>query len=331
MSPTSGRSVSFEGRGPAGSPLTDGRQGFGLGAQAEGSSGAAGSVDESIDILMVTYNRPAFTRLSLERLLSTCDEAMRVWLWHNGEHEETLELVQSFLDHPRVYRFHHSVENTGLSGLWKPTNWLLSQASGAFMSKVDDDCLVPENWADVLRRAHGDVPAFGVLGCWRFRPEDFQPTLARSKIKEFAGGHRLLRNCWVEGSGFVMKRACVETFGLMPDGMGFSRYCMHLAAAGWIHGWYYPFLYQEHMDDPRSPYWLPQTDGGAEDTPARTGQATFKRTPDERVRVIRASALQVQRASLDHRRYFGWRAKLRRARSTLMNGLSRRSQSTTHY
>ena len=47
-------------------------------------------MEQSIDILMITYNRPEYTRLSLERLLATCDESMRVWVWHNGTDEETL-------------------------------------------------------------------------------------------------------------------------------------------------------------------------------------------------------------------------------------------------
>jgi hypothetical protein len=270
--------------------------------------------DGSIDILMVTHDRPAYTRLSLERLLSTCDGTMRVWLWHNGEHEETLEVVGSFLKHPQVQGFHHSPENTGRKGLWRPTNWLLSQASGGLVSKVDDDCLVSEDWADVLRRAHEDVPELGVVGCWRFRPEDFRPTLARAKITEYAGDHRILRNCWVEGSGFLMKRACVASVGLIPPRMGFPTYCVQLAAAGWIHGWYYPFLYQEHMGDPRSPYWSLERHAETAHSARRTGPP-----PDDHVKRIRARALYVQRASLDPRRYAGWRAVLRRARSAALS------------
>ena len=178
------------------------------------------SSDDSIDILMVTHDRPVFTQRSLDRLLSTCDESMRVWIWHNGEHGETLELVKSHLGHPRVHRFHHSVENTGHRGLWKPINWLLQGSTGGYLSKVDDDCLVHRDWAAVLRQAHRDVPELGVVGCWRFPPEDFRPELAASKIETFAARHRMLRNCWVEGSGFLMKRECVVSVGLLPGGDG---------------------------------------------------------------------------------------------------------------
>jgi hypothetical protein len=76
---------------------------------------------QTIDILMVTYNSPDSTRLALTRLLETCGEHMRVWLWHNGDHAETLDLVRSFEPHPRAYRFKHSEENVRL---WSPTTRL---------------------------------------------------------------------------------------------------------------------------------------------------------------------------------------------------------------
>jgi hypothetical protein len=261
------------------------------------------STDESIDILMVTHDRPVFTRLSLDRLLSTCDESMRVWIWHNGEHEETLELVRSYLDHPRVHQFHHSVENTGHRGLWKPIDWLLEGSTGGYLSKVDDDCLVSSDWAAVLRQAHRDVPELGVVGCWRFPPEDFRPDLAAPKIETFAAGHRLLRNCWVEGSGFLMKRECVVGAGLLREAMGFPTYCIHLAAAGWVNGWYYPFVHQEHMDDPRSSYWLPQPQRLA--ATVTTTPAVAKAGPPqvERVQRIRRRAVGVQEASIDPRHH----------------------------
>jgi hypothetical protein len=272
--------------------------------------------DESIDVLMVTHNRAGFAALALERLLATCDDRMRVWLWHNGEHAETLDLVRSHLDHPRVAGFHHSVENVGLRGLWKPMNWLFAQATGAYVGKVDDDCLVPEGWADVLRSAHRDVPELGAIGCWRFRPEDIQPDLARGRIAEL-GAHRILRNCWIEGTGFLLKRSIVEDFGPIPPGMSFPTLCKHLALAGWVHGWYYPFLHQEHMDDPRSPYWDAQVERGIRDKPGRRGRVILPPPPEAHVRRIRANALHVQRASLDPRRHLGWRRKVDVARGRI--------------
>ena len=98
-----------------------------------------------VDVLMITYNRPEYTRLALDRLLATGDENLRVWLWHNGAHEETLSVVREHLDHPCVWKFHHSRENAKLRD---PTNWILQEGDSEYVSKVDDDCLVPEGWIE---------------------------------------------------------------------------------------------------------------------------------------------------------------------------------------
>ncbi len=205
------------------------------------------SSPKTIDILYISYNRPDYTKMSLKRLLDTCDDSMRVWVWHNGTDKETLDVLQSFRYHSNFYKFYHSIENKKLNA---PTNWMWSTAKGDFLSKIDDDCLMPLGWADVLRQAHTDMPQFGVIGCWRFPDEDFVPQLANKKIKEFNGGHSLLQNCWIEGSGYLMKRECLVENGLLKENGNFTDYCIQLARKGRINGWYYPFLYQEHLDDP---------------------------------------------------------------------------------
>jgi hypothetical protein len=264
--------------------------------------------DGAVDILMVTHRRPAYTRLALDRLLETCDESMHVWLWHNGDDPETLDLARSYASHPRVGRFHHCPENARLR---EPTNWLWSESSAPYVSKVDDDCLMPDGWAQTLRRAHEDVPELGVVGCWRFQDEDFVPELAEPRIRELAGGHRVLRNLWVEGSGYLMKRACIDQLGLLSPGTSFPTYCKRLARAGWLNGWYFPFLRQEHMDDPRSPHCLLDDEAlaqGSSLTAAERGITTV----DDRVRQIHDFAVHCQSASLDPADFVGWRAGVRR-------------------
>ena len=161
-------------------------------------------------VLMVTYDQPDYLKLSLPRLLDTCGDDARVWLWHNGTDGETLELARTFATDERVDRFHHCSENEPLRD---PTNWLFTESTGDLVSKVDDDCLVPDGWVPTFLGAHDDVEQLGAVGCWRFPDEDFVPELAMPKVGEFAGGHRILQNYWVQGSSFVMKRACVERHG----------------------------------------------------------------------------------------------------------------------
>ncbi|MHC4428705.1 MAG: glycosyltransferase, partial [Planctomycetota bacterium] len=171
------------------------------------------------DILMITHRRARYTEQSLDALLTGCDETMRVWIWHNGNDAATLRVVQQRLGHPRIHEFHHSPKNRRLD---EPTRWLWRNACGDYLSKIDDDCLLSPGWAATLRQAHEAVPELGVVGCWRFQDEDFVPRLARRKIVDLPGAHRLLRNCWVEGSGYLMKRACVRRLGTLRPGWSFT-------------------------------------------------------------------------------------------------------------
>lgn len=204
----------------------------------------------SIDILMITYNRPDYTRLSLARLLDEADERSRIWVWHNGNDQDTIDVVRNFEGNPRLHFVHHSPENLRLR---EPSNWFWTNATGDLIGKVDDDCLVPAGWVETLRAAHELNQTLGVASAWPFRPEDHDAPTAQRKVIALSGGHRLMRNPWTGGSGYIMKRACIETNGPLRHDESFTQWCIRLSRRGWINGWYYPLVYMDHMDDPRSP------------------------------------------------------------------------------
>ncbi len=269
---------------------------------------------EPIDVLMITFRRPDYLRKSLPHLLEHCDEQIRVWLWHNGDDAETLAVARSYAEHPRVHRFHHSPVNQGLTA---PTNWVWGEGSGSHVSKIDDDCLLEPGWARRLEAALDDNPRFGVIGSWRFQDEDFVPEIAERKLATFRGGHRLLRNFWVQGSGYLLRRECIDRHGLLPEGTSFPAYCQMLALAGWTNGWLYPFVREDHMDDPRSPNSALRTDADLmAELPLsakRTGVTTLAAWAAQQ----QNSARVVQMASIDPRDYVGWRKAARSARRRL--------------
>lgn len=259
---------------------------------------------------MVTHNRPEYTRLSLERLLESATGDTRVWLWHNGTDQETLAEVESHVDHPRVHRFHHSPENVKLRD---PTNWILREGDSQFVAKVDDDCLVPDRWIEILSRAHEDEPAFGVLGCWHFMEEDVDEEAVASKLREFRGGHRVMWHPWVGGSGFLMKRECVDRVGELRDReSAITDYMIRIAFAGWTNGWYYPFLWQEHMDDPRSPHTLLKTDADLQRYAPLSVWMSGARTIEAWEQQMRDSAALLQQLPSGNSYYYPWRRSLRR-------------------
>jgi hypothetical protein len=239
---------------------------------------------------------------------------MRVWIWHNGDDPETLAVIRKLFDHPRIHTFHHSLENKMLR---KPTNWFWERATGDFLSKVDDDCLMPAGWGQTLRQAHADAPRFGVIGCWMFREEDFMPDVAGRKLGCF-GGHQLLQNLWVGGSGYVMKRECVQRQGLLHEGESFPQWCIRLGAAGYINGWYYPFLYQDHMDDPRSEHTMMRTEEDFLQHPNLSSRRFGTPSLEAFRKRAHLAAVEVQQASINPRDYIGWTARLRRLQNRLL-------------
>lgn len=261
-----------------------------------------------LDILMITYNRPGYTALALKRLLESCSDQMRVWVWHNGNHRETLDVVRSFASHPRLYKLHHSPENQRLN---VPTRWLWEQSEAEFVSKVDDDCLLPDGWGDTLMAAHDDNPELGVIGAWRFPEEDFVPELAKKKIRSLKGGHQIMENCWVQGSGYILRRQVVKELGGLKE-ESFSNFCIRAALKGWKNGWYYPFIREEHMDDPRSEFCEIKTD---EDFMAQRPLSAINdnvTTVAEWAKRVKYMAKVVQAASPNPLHYHGWRLVARK-------------------
>ncbi|GGI05288.1 glycosyltransferase [Egicoccus halophilus] len=273
-----------------------------------------------VDVLMITHRRPDYTRLALPRLLEATGPHVNVWVWHNGDHAETLEVVQAHRDHPRLARFHHSRENLGLRA---PTNWLWTESDAPYVSKVDDDCLVDHAFTDPMLAAHVDVPRLGVVGAWRFLDEDYRRFASRRKMVTLPGEHQLLRNLWVQGSSYVMKREIVERLGPLPEGVTFPQYCRRAAAAGWLNGWLYPFVREQHLDDPRFRLSaLRDPEVFAREAPL-SARMEGVHTVDQWRREMTISALRVQRAPLNPARHDGLPGKVIQARKRVRRLLRR--------
>lgn len=272
------------------------------------------------DIIMITYRSAGYLHLSLPRLLDTCGENDRVWLWHNGDDEETLEALRPYRKDDRVHRFHHSRENVRLR---QPTSWLWSGSNARFVSKVDDDCLVESGWLDTFAAAHDDNPEFGVIGSWRHPDEDLIEERT-AKIKTFRRGHQLMCNLWVQGSGYLMKRSLVERHGplkekkLFGSDESFTKYCVRLAKGGAVNGFYYPFVPEDHMDDPRSPHTLIRSDQDLQRRMPLSAQANGVRTVDDWLAQLKRSAEVLQTASPDP----GSRSWIRRKRKRLQHRIT---------
>jgi glycosyltransferase involved in cell wall biosynthesis len=199
-----------------------------------------------IHVALTTYNRLAYTKKALESILRDKDEQFRLTIWDNASTDGTPEYLQALKD-PRVADIVYSKTNVGQV---EAVNRIWNASDADLLGKLDNDCLVTPGWTRPLSAAHCDIDNLGVVACWHFFEADFDFEKAKHKIQEF-NGHRILKHPWTCGTGVLIKKETYQKHGPIK-GDTTSDYWLKLARKGMINGFYYPLVYQEHMDDWRS-------------------------------------------------------------------------------
>jgi hypothetical protein len=263
-----------------------------------------------IHLVMITYNRLAYTRLALPRLLADPSEDFDLTVWDNASGDGTREYLRDEVKDPRIKELVLSDRNVGqvivLNTVW-------GSSTADLVGKVDNDCLVSPGWTRTLAKAHEDIPRLGAVACWHFRPEDFDEERARHKIQAF-GEHRIFRHANTGGSGFLIKRAHFQELGPLT-GPATTAYWYRMGMAGYIVGFYYPLIYQEHLEDPLSPHSMITDEASFQASRAFSFGASFARLKnlDERLRRRELILRNMLEGPYDPRAYLGWRGKVRRA------------------
>ncbi|MEM9202366.1 MAG: glycosyltransferase [Actinomycetota bacterium] len=275
----------------------------------------------SADILMVVYNRAAYTRRTLPRLLEVANaEGGRVWLWRNGDDAAVGDAIAPLLDHPALHRVHHEPANAPLRDA---ANWLWRESDGDFVGKVDDDCVVHDGWLAGTMEDHRRGTQFGSLCAWHYAEEDFDPDLAAPKIEEI-DGVRLLRNMWTAGSGYLMSRACVDDVGPIRSDESWFDFCVRASRRGWVFGWPLPLRFQDHLDDPRAHGSGVTSDAELERSSPLSAHSLGVQSVEEWLDALRADARHVQTSSLRSFDYGPIGKRVNRLRRRLRPGAATR-------
>jgi len=203
----------------------------------------------TIDFIFLTHNRLDYTKLSLASVLADPTEDFSLTIWDNASTDGTVDYLRSQVKDPRIKKI---VYSTGNVGQIVPANQVWGESRADLLGKLDNDCIVTPGWTKLLTQAHQEIRELGVVACWHFFPEDFVCERARHKIQQF-GRHQILRHPWTCGTGLLFKRETFQRLGPLR-GDGTTQFWLNMARAGYVNGFYYPLIYQEHMDDPRSPH-----------------------------------------------------------------------------
>jgi len=258
-----------------------------------------------IDLIFMTYNRLAYTKLALPALLGDSTEEFSLILWDNASTDGTQDFLSSVND-PRIVEKVFSEKNIGLGGA---INYLFSKSSADLVGIIPNDLLVTPGWTRQLVRAHADVPEFGLLGCWHLGKEFFDESRARHKIQRF-GCHQILRHPWTGGAAGLVKLKAVRECGLLESNTT-PGYWKRMALKGYVNGYYFPLICVEHMDYPWSEYfvyagrfqeWLAASSGAM-----RHGIRTIEDAKAWHKIVVQ----NILDEPWDAKYYTGWRVKLR--------------------
>ena len=201
----------------------------------------------TIDLIFISYNRLEYTKLSLASVLAEPKEEFSLTIWDNGSTDGTVEYLRDEVNDCRIDDIVLSNENLGLKG---GVNYLFKKSSADLLGIIPNDFIVTPGWTRTLAQAHIDIPEFGMIGCWHFFPEDFDFERAKHKIRRF-GGHQILQHPWTGGGAGLVKLEAVKNCGLLKSNST-TDYWIKMALKGYINGFYYPLIYVEHLDDPRS-------------------------------------------------------------------------------
>lgn len=269
---------------------------------------AAVNEDPSVHLVFIAYNRVDYTRKALASVLADPHEKFRLTIWDNASTDGTRDFLRDEVADPRIDEVVLSEKNRGQI---VPVNAIWSASRSDLLGKLDNDCLVTPGWTRILARAHADIPELGVVACWHFMADDFDHERARSKIFEL-GGHRILRHPWTCGTGLLVKRSVYEELGPLT-GASTSHYWLKMAEHGYVNGFYYPLVLQEHMDDPRSAHSHLKDERSYQQAKAVTfslknhGQDTLA----DRWRWRKEVIDNLLCGPWDPRQYAGWRGRLR--------------------
>jgi glycosyltransferase involved in cell wall biosynthesis len=260
----------------------------------------------TIELVFITYQRLEYTKLALASVLADPTEEFALTIWDNASTDGTVEYLRNEVDDPRITDVVLNKENVGQTAA---VNEVWSRSKADLLGKLDNDCLVTPGWTRTLAQAHRDIEELGVVACWHFFPDDFDYERAKHKIQTF-GPHQIFRHPWTCGTGLLFKHTDFEQFGPIR-GRATTQYWLRMAAAGRINGFYYPLIYQEHMDDPMSRHSRVRTDAGLRQQAPITAGLQSGRFADVgslmewRSEIIR----NLLDDSCDARCYRGWRRR----------------------
>lgn len=158
-----------------------------------------------IPVLMITYNRLEYTKKALSALLDA--RGIKITVIDNGSTDGTQEWLKQFISITLIL----NGQNDGIAGAMN--TFVVKNKGAEYLGKVDNDTLVPPDWATTLREK---AQACGIDIIQAAHP--IPPSVAHGKsFAEWAAtmtgdpfDPSIRYNHFVGGSGIIFRRAAVR-------------------------------------------------------------------------------------------------------------------------
>lgn len=182
-----------------------------------------------------------------------------IYIYDNGSTDGTKEFLCECID-----KYKDKIEVTFLDenkGISYVTNMFWEKSTSKIIGKVDNDMIMPKNWLKILYEAFVTAKDIDILGPCTLFPEDVDEKFAKKRARNI-NGVMLLQEEYIGGcyiaDGDMLRKKRVKVFSYQYTA-GWPDLQIDLFRLGAIIGVLYPFVFVEHMDDPRSEHCLRST------------------------------------------------------------------------
>lgn len=210
----------------------------------------------NVEILYITCGRLEYTKKSLPSVVENAGMDFSLCIYDNGSDDGTKEFLSDFVkQYKNKIEINFLNENKGISHV---TNMFWEKSTAKIIGKIDNDMLMPKNWLRILYSAFISAKDIHILGPCTVFPEDVDEELARKRARN-VNGVMLLQEEYIGGcyiaDGNLLRKNRVK-INPQQYTSGWPELQVDLFSSGALIGILYPFVFVEHMDDPRSQHCL---------------------------------------------------------------------------
>jgi len=204
-----------------------------------------------VDILYLTHNRIASTKLTLPRLLNSTTYPFDLTIVDNASSDGTPDYLREVAERHEFSAKINLICHDTNHGLAKPTNefWRKSQAD--LVGKIDNDILVENGWLETLVKAHEKISNLAVVGGFHFPKKVFNYQKCKHNIFSYSGVH-ILRQPHI-GGNYIAKKEILDKNGFLDESAitikmgGWTKYQHKLTKQDFIIGYYFPLIFFTHI------------------------------------------------------------------------------------